>query len=247
MNDYAKKKSGLASEQQALSIYLEALLEEVPDEIVTEEVTPVIAREVLIPPVIAPAEVVPVVEDRKEVAVQVQAQAQEAVTVEEKPVEPENDVPAYADKPFEALLFKVCGVKLAVPLKELNGILEWPETITEMPGHSPWFIGIMKNLNKNVNLIDTALIVVPEKMRAGFPADPAERSNRVVLIGNGQWGLVCDSVEEVITLEPASVRWRTSRTKRRWLAGTVIEHMSALIDPEEFAVLLTSDEVGISA
>lgn len=241
------KDVSLISEHQALGVYLEALLEEVPDtlpEIITEEKPVITAREVLTPPVIAPPKERPVVEEKTEVVTPVQVE----VAVEQETVaSTESDVPDYANGPFDALLFNVCGVKLAVPLKELNGILEWPETITEMPGHSPWFLGVMQNLDDKVNVIDTALIVVPEKLRQAFPAEAGERCQRIVLIGDGKWGLACDSVAEVITLEPTSVRWRTSRTKRRWLAGTVIQHMSALIDPEEFAVLLTSDEVGISS
>ena len=242
------KNSSLIDEHQALGVYLEALLEEVPDtlpETVEAEQPTITAKEVLTPPVIAPPKELPVVEEKTEVITPVQ----EEVAVEQKTetITPsESDTPDYANEPFEALLFKVCGVKLAVPLKELNGILEWPEVITEMPGHSPWFLGVMQNLEDKVNLIDTALIVVPEKLRQAFPIDAEERCTRVVLIGDGKWGLACDGVAEVIKLEPSNVRWRTSRTKRRWLAGTVIEHMSALIDPAEFATLLASDEVSVA-
>ena len=248
MSKYSKDSS-LIDEHQALGVYLEALLEEVPDTLSETAVAerPVItAKEILTPPVIAPPQELPVIEEKTEVVTPVQ----EEVQVEQKievVVPTESDVPDYASAHFDALLFKVCGVKLAVPLKELNGILEWPETITEMPGHSPWFVGVVKNLEDSVNLIDTALIVVPEKLRQAFPTETGQRCKRVVLIGGGKWGLACDSVEEVITLAPSNVRWRTSRTKRRWLAGTVIEHMSALIDPEEFAVLLASDEVSVAS
>lgn len=239
-----QKKTPLMNEQQALGAYLEALLEEVPDslpETVEAERAVITVREILTPPVITTPIELPVVEEK------VVIQEQETLAVEQETVvPPEFDRPDYTNEPFEALLFKVSGVKLAVPLKELNGILKWPETITEMPGHAPWFLGVVKNIDDNVNLIDTSLIVVPEELRRAFPTDAGERCRRIVLIGEGKWGLACDAVEEVITLEPDSIRWRTSRTKRRWLAGTVIDHMCALIYPEEFAVLLASDEVGIS-
>ncbi|MDH5435291.1 MAG: chemotaxis protein CheW [Gammaproteobacteria bacterium] len=242
-----QKNSPLINEHQALGAYLEALLEEVPDTFPETDVVEhsvITAREILTPPVIAPPMELPVVEKKTVVVTPVEEVVE---VVQETHAPTKSDRPDYANEPFEALLFKVSGVKLAVPLKELNGILEWPETITEMPGHAPWFLGIVKNLETSVNLIDTALIVVPEKLRQAFPIEAGQRCQRIVLIGDGKWGLACDAVEEVITLEPTSVRWRTSRTKRRWLAGTVIEHMSALIDPEEFAALLTSDEVGIAS
>ena len=55
---------------------------------------------------------------------------------------------------------------------------------------------------------------------------------------NGTWGLACDSVGEVIDLSMEQVKWRSSRSKRRWLAGTVLEHMCAIIDPPAFAEML---------
>jgi purine-binding chemotaxis protein CheW len=62
----------------------------------------------------------------------------------------------------------------------------------------------------------------------------------VVFIADGTWGLACDELAQVVTLRPDEVRWRTSRTRRRWLAGTVIEHMCALLDPPVFADVLAS-------
>jgi len=44
------------------------------------------------------------------------------------------------------------------------------------------------------------------------------------------WGLAVDEVNQPITLEPDDVKWRGERSKRAWLAGTVKQHMCALID-----------------
>jgi purine-binding chemotaxis protein CheW len=69
-------------------------------------------------------------------------------------------------------------------------------------------------------------------------ADAAPPARHIVLIGDGRWGLVCDDVSTVITIDPAKVRWRSSRTKRPWLAGTAVEHLCAVLDAEQLAVLL---------
>ncbi|MCW8988708.1 MAG: chemotaxis protein CheW, partial [Gammaproteobacteria bacterium] len=60
----------------------------------------------------------------------------------------------------------------------------------------------------------------------------------IVLIDDYRWGLACDNIGEVITLRPEEVRWRTSKTTRGWLAGTVIEHMCALLNSEGFSKML---------
>lgn len=142
---------------------------------------------------------------------------------------------------FQAMLFKVAGLTLAVPLAELNGVEEWHDNnITPMPGHAPWYLGLMQYRGASVPVIDTAQLVLPEERLQRLTGEPRERVQRVVFIANGRWGLACDEVSEVITLRPDEVRWRSSRTKRRWLAGTVIEQMCAIIDPPEFAEMLVT-------
>lgn len=176
---------------------------------------------------------------------QVPVKSPEPVVAREPEPEPEvvkveTGKPAWAEHEFQAMLFKVAGLTLAVPLVDLNGVIEWDEEkITEMPGHADFYLGLMNHLGKNVPLVDTAkLVLPPDKVQALAGDDPLARLTRVVLIHDSTYGLACDDVNEVIILKPEDVRWRTSRTQRRWLAGTVIEHMCALIDARAFASLL---------
>jgi purine-binding chemotaxis protein CheW len=158
------------------------------------------------------------------------------------------EVPAWTQQPFQALLFKVAGLTLAVPLVDLNGIVEWhPDAITAMPGHADFYLGLLPHLGKNVALIDTARFVLPpDRLRDLAGSDPQARLTRIVLIQEGRYGLACDAVAEVITLQPQDVRWRTSRTQRRWLAGTVVAQMCALIDAPAFAQML-ADKLPVKA
>jgi purine-binding chemotaxis protein CheW len=65
------------------------------------------------------------------------------------------------------------------------------------------------------------------------------------MVGEGEWGLTCEDVSSVITIDPARVRWRTSRTQRPWLAGTVIEHLCALLDAERLSEILSAGAPGL--
>ena len=51
-----------------------------------------------------------------------------------------------------------------------------------------------------------------------------------MVIDEGRWALACSKLGDVIELEPEQVKWRTDAGKRRWLAGTAIELMCALLD-----------------
>jgi len=43
-----------------------------------------------------------------------------------------------------------------------------------------------------------------------------------------------------LRLDPNEIKWRSNRGQRPWLAGTVIEHMCALLDVSELAELIAS-------
>ena len=163
-------------------------------------------------------------------------------TIDEGPIRNIDNAPTWAIPDFQALLFTVAGLKMAVPLCELNAIVEWgDEYITELPGHKPWYLGIIQNQGKNIPVIDTLQLVVPEER---WPAKHVQEKNfkHIILIDEGRWGLACETVLEVVSLKTDAVKWRSSRTKRRWLLGTVIEHMCALLDSSEFAAMLKTGD-----
>jgi len=43
----------------------------------------------------------------------------------------------------------------------------------------------------------------------------------VILIDDSAWGIACDSVGTLSTIEANQITWRSKQTRRRWLAGTV--------------------------
>jgi purine-binding chemotaxis protein CheW len=195
-----------------------------------------------LPPVAPP----PVEAPAKPTAAKIETAVIETPRVQKEP-EPEKaseppPPPAWLGQELQAMLFKVAGLTLAVPLVDLNGVVEWDEEkVTTMPGHADFYLGLMSHLNQQVPVVDTARLVLPEsKLKALAGEDPRQRINRVVLINDGRYGLACDEVNEVVTLKADAVRWRSERTQRRWLAGTVIEHMCALVDATAFAELLAN-------
>lgn len=178
---------------------------------------------------------------------QVESVSQQSLKTDAVPavVEPqpaETTRPQWAAGGFQVMLFKVAGLNLAVPLVELNGVIEWDaDKITSMPGHAEFYLGLIAHLDKSIPVIDTARLVLPEdKRQTLLNADTRQCIKRVVLIDNSRYGLACDEVDEVITLSENDVRWRSSRTQRKWLLGTVIEHMCALVDATAFSQLLAT-------
>ncbi|MBL1277735.1 MAG: chemotaxis protein CheW [Ectothiorhodospiraceae bacterium] len=146
-------------------------------------------------------------------------------------------LPDWAENRFQCLSFQVAGVTLAAPLEKLHGILELTEQITELPGYAPWALGLLPNRGQNVHVVDIAKIIMPDNKQVDtVPA--LERVNYLVLIDGGKYGLVADSISQVLTLESDDVRWRSQKSRRPWLAGTVINKMCALLEIDSLCLQL---------
>ena len=148
---------------------------------------------------------------------------------------------SWAQSAFECLLFEVAGLTLAVPLQALGSIYPFvADELTPLFGHPDWFLGILSRSaqHSTINVVDTARWVMPER----YTAEMGENLKYVISIAGYDWELAVHGVQHVIRLEPEQVKWRTQRTKRGWLAGTVTEHMCALLDVEVLAQLITKQD-----
>jgi purine-binding chemotaxis protein CheW len=143
-------------------------------------------------------------------------------------------VPEWAQCRFQALMFEVAGLTLAVPLVKLKGVVPNAQGLTPMPGHSPLFLGIVPYQGLQSKVVDTARFVLPRDRAEQLDGDFLDdRASHLVMIDEGRWALACRRIGDVVELEPTDVKWRTANGKRPWLAGTVIERMCALLDIDQ--------------
>lgn len=151
----------------------------------------------------------------------------------------ENGRPQWAQSRFDVLLFKVSGLTLAVPLISLGQIQPITEELTPLFGQADWFMGLQPTPAGKIRTVNTAKFVMPERYDPNF----LQTAKYVVSINGVPWGLAVDSVNQPITLMPDDVKWRGDRSKRPWLAGTVKEHMCALLDiPRIGQMLVDADK-----
>jgi purine-binding chemotaxis protein CheW len=148
--------------------------------------------------------------------------------------------PAWAAEPFECLLFDVAGLTLAVPLVCLGSIYSLTgHELTPLFGQPDWFLGILPSQGGNLKVLDTARWVMPDRYRDDF----RQGLQYVISVQGYEWGLAVHHVSRSLRLDPNEIKWRTQRGQRPWLAGTVIEHMCALLDVSELAELIASGAV----
>lgn len=234
---------------EALDEFQAAVLEEQARDARLKVPAPVFAEPTrLVMPVMAPpviAKVVDVTPVLPEVPAVVPAPVEPLVEVHLPAAAPDQPVPpltgdgrpAWAAEPFECLLFDVAGLTLAVPLVCLGSIYSLAgQELTPLFGQPDWFLGILPSQAGNLKVLDTARWVMPDRYRDDF----RQGLQYVISVQGYEWGLAVHQVSRSLRLDPSEIKWRSHRGQRPWLAGTVIEHMCALLDVAELAELIAS-------
>lgn len=249
-------KTAVSQPQQALNLYLEDLLLQVPElwqqdvdeaesaadilvaqppvvvdagaSLISEVVLPEPEPEVML---VEPAVVVasPVAQTVETSVSQVEIVAQAAVEAE--PIA-DNDINIIAfdwqQDAFDCLLFEVGGLNLAIPMVML-GTIHTKGDLSSLFGQPSWLMGLMKLGDQQaVRLVDSAQIFLEHRY---LPHHSKDFRYAISLYGS-HWALACHQVLGSRRIERQQVKWRLSRDQRPWLVGTIKEEMCALVDIE---------------
>lgn len=137
-------------------------------------------------------------------------------------------IPKWAEQPFQCLPFRIRGVSLAIPLMAVRNILKWERDLSPIPAQPAWHLGVMPDHPSTLVVVDAAQLLLPGG--AGEAAQVGPRGRYLLIIGDGYWGLACDSLLRPITLDARSVRWPGAGEGGKGIAGTVEEKGCLLLD-----------------
>lgn len=141
----------------------------------------------------------------------------------------------YRQGDFQAMFFDVAGLIIAVPLIELGGIHKVGKT-TSLMGKPSWFKGVMLHRDEKINVVDTALWVMPEKCDEKLK--DSLNYQYIIMLNDSPWGLMAEHLIDTVVLSQDEVKWLDSSNKRPWLAGLVKKKMCALLDVSALIQLL---------
>ncbi len=152
------------------------------------------------------------------------AQAPEIVTETEAVAQGR---PEWAEETFASLLFEVAGNDLAAPLHELGGICPLTDNLKFLAGQADWFLGLLNWNGRQLRVVDTAKLLMAETI---LENSLEEDYQSVIILGNSNWALAVNRADKSVRLDPQDVKWRKHRGNRHWLAGTLQDQLSSLID-----------------
>jgi len=141
------------------------------------------------------------------------------------------------NKPFQALLFDINGLQLAIRTAEIKAILPWPETPLQQSqetSDNETIMGFYNQAPNQIKIINTAHIVLPIQYQHNIALP-----SFIIVVGEDNWALSCHKINAVITLSPEDIRWRKNMKARSWLAGTSIGKSCSIVSIRGLVSLLT--------
>jgi purine-binding chemotaxis protein CheW len=200
---------------------------EIQDWEVLDSASPELVAETVVQPTIAEAAEADI---QKEVDI-----AEEALTSSTaKSLEDISDTPVVlapqlnwdSSQGVDCLIFKVAGLKLAIPLPLLGGVYTVDDKVTPLFGQAKWSLGVWQAEGQKLTVVDSAQLIMPERQ----VSLQEEGYSYLIQLDRAPWALACQEICDTRDLVSESIKWRGDTSKRPWLAGTVISEMCALID-----------------
>lgn len=138
--------------------------------------------------------------------------------------------------PLQCLMFKIGENLMSIPLIEMNGVVEWPGKLTRLPHEPDWMLGILKYRRNNVRVVDSAEILQIKR-------NCDQQSAHILLLGDENWGMTCDQIDKVVTLDYDDVQWNQKKSSSMTL-GTIRSSLSSLLNSRGIIDRLQSGHLG---
>lgn len=229
-NSKAKSKSTrVDNQEQILNQYLDSLLSEVPEYSEPEKKTETEVKQ-------ETAEVIAISPAPEVVSEAVQQQDVQDQIEEHVEEQDERAAPEWAQEPFQCLIFRVGDISLATPLLALDNIVKWEQELTPMPFQPDWHLGVLQNRDDKIVVVDIAKLLMLDQSEEEITA--RQGGSHILIIGDHHFGLPCDSLAKPAFLSKDDVHWSIRHEDRPWMAGTIKDKLTILLDIDELLEII---------
>jgi chemotaxis signal transduction protein len=165
------------------------------------------------------------------------------LTAREKQVDGEDDdqQPLDPEAMIECQIVIVNGLKLALPTANIDSTMAWPKKVWPDADKHNLVIGLVAYKDAAVDLVPVSSLIHPSKKSTTTLKTIDGESKTIVILDNGETGLVCDGLAEIVRLDPKDICWRGADSKRLWLAGTAKKEGLGLLDTDGIMTMLMSE------
>lgn len=135
----------------------------------------------------------------------------------------------WAQGEFDALLIKVAGVSVAVPLFQVQKIHKISAPLVKLANHPDWLLGLYSHRGHTIHVLDIRQLISVKSTSAQHDW----QAGHIVVSENGRFGFACEEVDKIIKLENKDVRWRNSVKNKVWYLGIISEYMCIFVDIQQ--------------
>jgi len=227
-----KAPSNLLEQNSALGTYLDDMLHQATEAVSVGSVTTI--DESLLPEALLLE-----VEDFEAVAISIEVnisdqESQVQITQIEDDAYPKQELESSDEQlqelsaelfPLQFLMFKVGDNLLSIPLIKMSSVIDWTDTLTLtcLPNEPDWLHGILQHREHNVRIVDSSKVLQIRNQNKETPS-------HILILEGESWGLTCDAIENVISLEYDDIQWN-QHVGNSMTLGTIKDSLASLLSP----------------
>lgn len=127
-------------------------------------------------------------------------------------------------------IFVLHGLNLGVADYDIAAVVAWNEPRAET--HGVWFsnLGSYAFAGSSIPIVDISQLVLPPAMLQQTQRQQHRQEFTHLIVLKAGLALACHGLGETMDVARTEVCWRTARTSRPWLAGTVERLSCALLE-----------------
>lgn len=137
--------------------------------------------------------------------------------------------------PMQCLMFSVAEQQLSMPLIKMSGVVEYPESLSRLPGSSQYTLGVFQYRGSNVQVIDSAGLL-------GIKRDPDRRPAKLIVLQGEKWAITADQLSTVVEVDEPDVKWNATKQAALTL-GTIKASLAQLLSPQAIVDRLEKGKV----
>jgi len=145
-------------------------------------------------------------------------------------------VPQWGSSNFKCLMVDVGGIAIAIPVTKVLGTMAWEHNVVDTT--APIVDTLKTPDGQRVSVIDVARIVLPLDQWPRNRGQGDGGMHPLVLVTNGQFGLLVDRLNGEKTVISQEITWRSEATRRPWLAGTSKSLACVVLDVDALVGLM---------
>ncbi len=139
------------------------------------------------------------------------------------------------DFPMQCLMFSVAEQQLSMPLIKMSGVVEFPDSLSRLPGSSQSILGVFQYRGNNVQVIDSAGLL-------GIKRSADETPAKLIVLQGEKWAITADKLATVVAVDEPDVKWNSNKQGAMTL-GTIKASLAQLLSPQAITTVLEKGEV----